>query len=450
MANVDVLTSPSNMSYHHTHSCLLLLLQPVRHILHNFLSASDAAHFMQASRSTTAALLADYRFVDHVFYLNTVADVQHTHSFYARYRMRILRLCLTHHQTDSLVDSETGRSLLFPSLTALSFGNDCGGGSVAHAAFDGSGRKWNEEDESDEYEHGEQQLSRRLQRWEESNSWDTWNVFRYSESYGDSNHPVLPAALPHGLRFLQFNYAFNQPLQQGSIPDTVEVLKFGADFNQQLEVGHLPASLTHLTFGRIYNQPLLPGVLPATLQRLHLGGCYNQPLLPDTLPAQLQQLCIADEYSHPIRPGVIPTSVTHLRLPAEVNHSLQRGSIPEGVVHLNLGHAFNHPLLPGVLPTSLRELVITHYYNQPLQPGSLPDGLAVLTFLPQSVFQQPLQPGVIPASVTVVSLGREYSVGLVAGGIPATVRWLRLPASYSSHDVSRVLSPSTRVVFWRE
>lgn len=51
-------------------SCLLPLLQPVRQCLHPLFSSADAARLMRASRSITAALLADYAFVDHVFTYN--------------------------------------------------------------------------------------------------------------------------------------------------------------------------------------------------------------------------------------------------------------------------------------------------------------------------------------------------------------------------------------------
>ena len=72
----------------------------------------------------------------------------------------------------------------------------------------------------------------------------------------------------------------------------------------------------------------------------------------------------------------------------------------------------------------------------------------MLAFHPYSDFQQPLQPGVIPGSVIVVSMGQQYKQELVAGGIPSTVRWLRLPASHAEKDLSGVLSPATRVM-WR-
>jgi len=44
----------------------------------------------------------------------------------------------------------------------------------------------------------------------------------------------------------------------------------------------------------------------------------------------------------------------------------------------------------------------------------------------------------------------EYKLDLVAAGIPATVRWLRLPRVYSGQELDGVLSSSTRVVFWAD
>ena len=441
--------------FSYTQPCLLPLLQPVRHCLHTFLSDQDAARLMRVSRAIAASLLADYAFVDHVFAYEgrTVADVKPSFALYARYRMRILRMCLPRHWNESLVDCRYGRSVLPPSLIALTTGHDSRGKSVAYAALDGSCEQRRSVEEVNAEAGGtddsESEFHRLIRPVTTTHSDTAWDVFKWGSSTGRFNQPITPAALPLSLRFLHFNDQFNQPLQQGSIPDSVEVLQFGAAFNQPLEVGHLPASLTLLVFAYCYNQPLPSGVLPAGLRRLHLGINFNQFVPPATLPPQLQQLSFGYNYNQPIVPAVIPSSVTHLRLGHSFNQPLQCGSIPHGVVHLNLGHAFNHPLLPGVLPTSLRELVISQMFNKPLQPGSLPDGLEVLA-LPHGLHQPALQPGVIPASVSVLSMDEQYTHKLGAGAIPSTVRWLRLPTHYrASQDLSTVLSPSTRVVWWK-
>lgn len=102
LADDDLTSLWSDLSY--TGPCLLPLLQPVRVCRDSFLSAQDAVRFMRASHSITAALLADYAFVDRVFTFRSVADVKRSRFFcaavkhslarYARYHMRILRMCL--------------------------------------------------------------------------------------------------------------------------------------------------------------------------------------------------------------------------------------------------------------------------------------------------------------------------------------------------------------------
>ena len=431
--------------------CLLPLLQPVRFCLHPFLSARDAARLMQTSRSLAASLLCDYAFVDHVFFVSQVHwmdAVKRSLAFHARYGTRIIRMCLPKEWNEPLVDVDSRRAVLPRSLLALSLGRDFPRGKpiLVNAALDGP--EWQSDGEKGNSGGELARLERRLQHWENIRSRDTWSELEFASCKGSYNQPIPPGALPHGLRFLQFSWWFDQPLQVGSIPNTVEVLQFGFAFNRPLLPGHLPASLTHLVIDHYYNQPLLPGVLPAGLRQLHLGNSYNQPLLPGTLPAQLQRLRFSFEYNQPIAPGTIPSSVTHLRLSESFVQWLQPGTIPHGVVHLNLGDRYDHPLPPGVLPASLRELVMSREFNQALQPGSLPDGLEVLLFPPSAKFQHVLQPGVIPASVRVLRLGMTYRQGLLRGGVPATVKSLRLPPEYRRTDLTGVLSPLTRVVWW--
>ena len=247
----------------------------------------------------------------------------------------------------------------------------------------------------------------------------------------------------------------------GSIPDTVEVLQFGDAFNQPLRAGQLPASLTRLVLGLRYNQPLEPGVLPASLQQLHLGGSYDQPLRSDMFPPQLRGLYLGAAYNQPITPGSIPASVTHLRLSERFDQPLQSGSIPHGVVHLSfVGDVpYGQPLSAGVFPTSLRELVIgrqlqlPHHHHLPhfppgLQPGSLPHGLELLAFHQWGMYNH-VRRDTLPTSVSVLSLSKYEREELTLGDVPAAVRWLRLPASYAEKDLSAVLYPTTRVVWWK-
>ena len=453
-------TADESVAFHSAPNatCPLLSLTPVRQCLHPFLSDEDAARLMRASRSITETLLSGYAFVDHAFtfYSRALADVKCCIDLYARYHMRIVRMCLPRGWNRPLVDDSTGQSLLPLSLVCLAIGFDCGeenvARSAAYAPLDGSADKRHVAgtvtDSSGRQDRGSEREGDDREFWRlfRSMEWGS-HIWHYSDCLGAFNKPIPPGALPHGLRFLQLSGEFNQPLQVGSIPDTVEVLQFGVSFDQLLEEGQLPASLEYLLLGFLHNQPLLPGVLPAGLKRLSLAVHYNQLLQPGTLPPRLQQLALGELYKLPLNPGVIPPSVTRLRLSRHFNQPLQVGSIPYGVEYLNLGSRFDQTLSPGVLPRSLRQLVVSLELEHDLLPGSLPDGLEVLAFDGRSLFQQSLQPGIIPSELIALSMGDTYAAKLVAGGIPATVRWLRLPVRYRKADLSAVLAPATRLVW---
>ena len=269
-AECDSSPSSSHPESSHAYSgpCLLPLLQPVRHCLHPFLSARDAACLMQTSHSVAVSLLADYAFVDHAFRFQTVADIERATAVYARYRMRIVRMFLSKHWTEPLLDSASGRLRLPQSLVALTLGEDSDSRTVVHAGLDGSGSVEDDDEQKDD-ESCMAEFYRRVRHvgYEKGRQVIAWDVLDYGNSKGAFNQPIPPGALPNGLRFLQFSSDFNQPLQVGSIPDTVEVIQFGAEFNQSLEVGHLPASLAHLVFGFFFDQPLRPDVLPAAHTR---------------------------------------------------------------------------------------------------------------------------------------------------------------------------------------
>ena len=105
--------------------CLLSLLHPVRHCLHSFISTRVAMRQMETSECIAASLLADYAFVDHVFRLSagppdTLANALYAR--HARHRMCILCMCMPERYDASLVDSESGQSLLPRSLVALTLG----------------------------------------------------------------------------------------------------------------------------------------------------------------------------------------------------------------------------------------------------------------------------------------------------------------------------------------
>ncbi|MCJ1297169.1 hypothetical protein MMC34_008738 [Xylographa carneopallida] len=437
---------------------LLALLQPIRQCLHAFLSDADAVRLLRTSRATAAALLPGYAVVNRVFTFSTTAELKGALALYDRYDLRVLRMSLPQDWNEPLLDGATGRSLLPASLMALSLGKDFGrrkGTSAAYAALDGSECAQSGETTRDGEGDGEVD-----EFWSRFRPVDTtgqlhgtaWDVFQHGDVGGVFNLPLSPGALPRGLRMLQLSHDFNRPLEAGSIPDTVVSMQFGYSFDQPLAIGHLPASLTHLVLGCSFNQPLF-GVLPAGLLRLRLGHRFNQPLSRGALPPQLRELSFSADFNQPLPAGVIPSSVTHLRFCGSFNQRLEARSIPHGVVHLQLGYSYSHPLPAGVLPSSLRELALfSQVSEQPLQRGSLPDGLEVLAYHIVSLFyNRPTSPalplGIIPASVQLVSLGEHYEHELLAGTIPATVRWLRLPSMCEQQSASGALSPSTHLLW---
>lgn len=318
----------------YTQPCLLPRLQPVRHCLHQFLSDDDAVRLLRASRSTATPLLSGYAFLDHRFAFHTMAAVKRGTALFNHYRMRILRMslpaCWTH--VGQLVDKETGQSLLPASLIALSLGEGRGTGASAWQPQDSmacAAIEWCEKSSEAESNRAVQTVGEAKGALADGaiaelvSECVEWDVRGFGRSVGRFQQSLPPGALPHGLRFLQLNSAFNRPLQSGSIPDSVEVLQLGEQFRQPLKPGHLPASLTHLVLGDFYNQPLLPGVLPAGLRRLRLGAFNYQPLSRGVLPSQLQQLSLGGYYNLSLEPGVIPAFVTHLRLGEWFNSTLR-------------------------------------------------------------------------------------------------------------------------------
>ena len=419
---------------------------------------------MWAGRSITAALLSEYAFVDHVFsYIDdecTTDQIKRSLAFYARYGMRILRVCLPCKWNEPLLDAETGRSVLPASLIALTIGGvddtaedldhreerRC----VAFAEFvDGGG--WRGREEAEVWGDGDEQIERCVRQWEEEedDSCYTWDLFEYASCIGHFNQLIPPGALPASLRYLQLGNAFDQPLEVGSIPDSVELLQFNSTLAEPLEAGHLPASLTHFVFHGHYNHPLQPGALSAGLRRVYLSSGFDDPLLPGVLPSQLRALHLGHNYDHPLPPGAIPATVTHLRLSNRFNQPLQVGSIPHGVSIFTSAIISNtHCCQAHCPPLSVSLLSAT--VQPALLPGALPDGLQLLAF-PTDSLCQPLRPGVILASMRARSMGCMYKQLLAAGGIPATVQWLPLPhVEVSGELVQGVLSSTTatEVVKW--
>ena len=443
------LTSSSSSHLPPHASGSLIQLEPLRQHFHHFLADATAARLLQTSRAIAQSLLDGYAFAGHVFTFPSAAAMDRTCALYTRYNMRVRRLCLP-----AATRGEGKPPELPPSLLCLALAPVQCWASEQHPCMllDGCDplrcTEVEEEDEADEAADDDAAFSWRMRRVETMRR--TWELYDFGACHGQFNGRLKASTLPHGLRFLQLNDSYKWPLRAGSVPDSVQVMQLGRLFDKPLQVGSLPTSLVYLVLNDQYHHTLLPGVLPTGLQHLKFGRSYNTELLPGALPSFLERISFGKDWNRPIMPGVIPPPVRYLRLSQLFNQPLYAGSIPHGVTHLNLGAKFDHPLMPGVLPSSLRELIISCNFVQPLQPGSLPDGVEVVVFTAWGVFQQPLLPGIIPASVVLLSMPRMYRLEVVAGSIPATVKWLRVSRDRSEGDVRAVLSPSTRLIWWED
>ena len=97
-------------------------------------------------------------------------------------------------------------------------------------------------------------------------------------------------------------------------------------------------------------------------------------------------------------------------------------------------------------PPSLPSLRLGKRFGQSLQHTSLPQGLLYLRFIPFDISRlpvlPPLLPGVLPPS-TLLSLDlsdRCHGEQQLAGVLPSSLRWLRLPESFGRPDIEAVLS----------
>ena len=85
-------------------------LNSVRLRFHPFLRDQDAAPLMRVSRSA-AAVLVGYRFVEHVFNINTTAELKSAVALYSRCRVAVSRVLLGDRWRELLVDLEAKRPL---------------------------------------------------------------------------------------------------------------------------------------------------------------------------------------------------------------------------------------------------------------------------------------------------------------------------------------------------
>jgi hypothetical protein len=383
---------------------------------------------MRVSSAVTAALLPGYTF-DRWFRPTepTPAALARLSALYERYHMRVSRLELQYGYTSTLMNEETGQSLLPRSLIDFR-----------------AGERWRRQVYADpvylsEVVDVDERVKDSIEQRVELYRWRMMVPFLIHQdaAHGEVNQSLMFDALPPTLKRLQLEHSHDQPLCAGDLPSSLTHLQLGRCFNQPLLACHLPSSLTHIEFHYNFNQPLPPGVLPPSLLELELGWKFDQPLQPGSLPAGLRRLTMRGVFNQPISPGVVPPSLTHLHLGQGYNRPLEFGSLPAGLVQLYFGTGYNHPLTAGVLPSSLRELHFIRHslFNHSILPGQLPDGLESLV-LPRN-YDHEVGVGVLPDGLLVLDLGAVYfsdawigqrweTISHPHGWLPRGLRWLKI------------------------
>ena len=136
---------------------------------------------------------------------------------------------------------------------------------------------------------------------------------------------------------------------------------------------------------------------------------------------------------------------------------------------LSLSARFNHPLQPGSIPHR-RRAPSSRLRIRPAATASCPARLtarvgcqcllqATIAAWQFAVWAENARISRAAVRVSAYTAARchtcqcgggehEQKVQSRAGGIPATVRWMRLPRNYAKENLSRVLSPPTRVCMW--
>ena len=142
-----------------------------------------------------------------------------------------------------------------------------------------------------------------------------------------------------------------------------------------------------------------------------------------------------------LQPHVLPSSLLYLFLDL-FDQPLLPDVLPSSLVELHLDDSYDYPPPPGVLPSSLRRLTLSCRFREPLQVGSL-----CFLFGGSETRLPPLQPGVLPSTLLGVDFTDRYHHPLLAGVIPPSVRWLRLPSWYRKRRVEAVL-PAHPEVRW--
>jgi hypothetical protein len=453
---------------------LVVCLQPIRSLLHPFLTDDDAARLLRVSRTTAFALLPGFVFFQHVFEGESQAQMLRMKALYEAYDVWPTLMCLSRSLTEVSLEEGSGRSPFPSTLTSLLLGprgdvleEESGELDVVHlyaAAHEEIHCYWTGPESEDV---GGIMMD------------ESEPVRRFVSLEGQFSCPFPPGLLPHGLRRLHFARGFYSPLLPGSIPSTVETLQVQCWDYPLLKKGEtlLPSSLVHLAIIDLADQPLLPGVFPSSLQRLRIDQ-WNAPLHVNVLPASLRALHLG-RFDHPLLPGALPVGLTHLVLKS-FSYPLTEGSLPSTLISIDLGWEFHQPLppsqphrrlhplpfirrhpsdsltnhlsplsaAPGILPSSLRVLWYRAGSRHPLVKGALPEGLEVLHW-DATAADVDLEVGVLPSSLRVLQLKLALGRGIQPGALPDELECLGLPDVFKGLEEVGKLPVDCRV-WWLE
>ena len=425
-------------------SSLVDSLGPVLSIFHAFLADADAARLLRSSHTAALALLPGYTFASHIFQPSDLSSLRRLRDLGLTYDLRMTQLGLPQKIKEITMDPTSPHLSPIPaSVLAMTLcppmSSFRGGLEERWVAMSAAANDWQHRSPWQMPHHYP------ALRNNEGSSSPPWHLLHTTDPIGDLDCPLAPGLLPHGLRVLQFNHAYNHTLQVGSLPSSLTWLQFGRQFNQPLAPGVLPPSLLHLAFFYAYTQPLVQGALPHSLERLCLNQLWSHPVEVGILPPRLKALDMGG-FNLPLQPNVLPTSLLHLTF-GYFDQPLLAGVLPTSLASLRLGNRFTHPLLPGVLPASLRQLIVASTFCHSLEVGSLPEGLLMLHFDPTESNEKlpPLQVGVLPSTLLDLSLSNRHDHPLPAGVIPPGVQLLELSSVYQEGGVQAVLPPGAQL-----
>ena len=431
---------------------LYCAIDPIRPVFHRFLSDDDAARLLRVARSFIAPILAAFTFHSHIFEPTTLLELARMKTVYEGNGLHVTQMGMPADVKQLQLDPMTGESPLPHSLLSLMLTQpmhdvfDSTKLEPRWATFSAAAADWHTRPA-----HCLPEADVAVERYRDlfamvDGVW--WYPLTFGDNLGEFDCTLPPGLLPHGLRVLQLNHAYNTAFLPGSLPDTLTYLQTGRSFSVPIAPGTLPSSLLYLSLDSSWNQPLEPGVLPDTLQYLYISACQTHPLQAGVLPASLLSLTLSTDCDQPLLPGVLPQSLLHLSIETRLDQTLEPGVLPSSLTSLRFGNQFDNPLLEGMLPASLRRLWLSPDFNQRLLPGQLNDGLLYLFFVPGSgTYEQQLEPGVLPSSLVALDLSDRYRRELREGVVPASVRWIGLHRCYET-KVKAVLPAGVERFWW--